>query len=460
MRSFYLMNARCRKVNAGSTNVTCRRQLPSKGKALLRCKRVPQPAHPFYILCFLIALFGFFLEPLRISIAMADPLCSALIGQKKAINVTAYGADPTGQNDSAPAFRAAVAAAGSNSVILVPPGTYSLASTTRAPCCSFVAQAVLVQNVKHVAIEGYGARLVLSPGLLQATAFRIDRSRDVCIEGLTLQGAIDRPNKETHVGLSISSVLQMTVNDIHFAGLMGTGIAGDWIVDGKFTNLTMDAVNQCLDIAYLRNVEIGSITGRGFNELTKTGSKCVSVVADPINHNYTGIDYPETKGVFVHDVSASGFAVGAYITSGVNFRFSHNYWHDNPGIANRAKGIGILISYIARGKYINEGFPVRNVVIDGDRFADNGMVTPGAAVWIDTRSVTNGDLLENITICNSVFSNNATLGVHVVSPEHLSGLSILGNNNRFGGPAQRRALGPNASRLSAASGTSDCSGRH
>ena len=388
--------------------------------------------------------------------AMADPLCLAVVGQKKATNVADYGADPTGRTDSAPAFRAAIAAAGSNSVILVPPGTYSLASTTRAPCCSFVAQAVLIQNANHIAIKGYGATLVLSPGMRQATAFRVDQSNDICIEGLTIRGAIDRPNRETHVGLSVSSVIRMTVEDVHFAGVMGTGIAGDWIVDSKFTNLVMDAVNQCLDIAYLRNVEVGPVTGKGFNELTKTGSKCVSVIADPINHNHTGIDFRETRGVFVHDVSASGFAVGAYIASGVDYRFSHNYWHDNPGIANRAKGIGILISYIARGKYRNQGFPVRNVVIDGDRFVDNGAVTPGAAVWIDTRSVASNDVLENITICNSVFTNNAAVGVHVVSPKHLSGLSILGNNNRFSGPAQRRALSPIASRLSIAKAASGC----
>jgi hypothetical protein len=339
--------------------------------------------------------------------------------ERKSIDVTAseYGADPTGVRDSAPAFRAALTH--SNTKIVIPAGTYRFQSTVKAPCCKAVnPTAVPVFNLTNFEIDGYGATIVVDPAISLSSAFFVFNCTDFIIHGLTIQGA-DHAKEVENTGFALQSDINFTLSDLHIAGNfggIGAGVAGDWLVNGAFDNIRMDAVGQCVDLAFLMNVTIQGIRARGAGPdgrsdgRGKVGSKCISVINDGPNAdaNATGVDFDETYGVTIKNVSATNFNVGAFLTTGQHYRLSGNHWYGNPGIAEKGvAGVGVLIRYNNGGLFSSVGHPPGDIVISGDTFVDNGLAHAGMAsdILIAANAITNSDMIRGITIKNSDFTN-------------------------------------------------------
>jgi hypothetical protein len=298
-----------------------------------------------------------------------------ILGNGPFVDVTFYGADPTGVRDSAPAFRSAVA---SNRKILVPPGTYLFSSTQSPPCCAQDNAAVLVQGLTNFEIDGYGATIIIDPSIVLSSAFAFDQDTNFVVRGLTIHGSRNGLSAgQENVGIAATSDVGFRFSDMHFTGNFGgegAAYEGDWLVNAVFENTQMDTVGQCADTAFLANVTFRNIraTGADTNAATTTGSigdKCISIINDNFNTaaNHSGLAFSETTGVTIDNVSATNFSAGANIASGLNFDLSNNHWYSNPGLG-AAKGLGVYIHYINGGSFSSVGVPPQNITIHGDTF--------------------------------------------------------------------------------------------
>lgn len=310
------------------------------------------------------------------------------------INVLDYGADPTGTNDSAPAFRAVM---GSNRKVFVPPGTYLFKTTQSPPCCAFDNPAVLVQSYTNFEISGYGATIVVDPTIALSSALHFDSDSNFSVGGLTIQGTRSGLSSgQENVGLTVSSSVNFSVNDIHMTGNFGgggAGLAGDWMVDGTFNNIRMDSVGQCFDFAYLLHVNIVQVVAYGADS-TQSGAegiKCMSFIQDPLNAatNNTGVTFPSgavasfTAAIAAttmtvtsptgtlavgQKVSGSGVAAGTYITalgSGTGGAGTYTVGVSQSvgseamtSVSNTSQGVNVRDSYatnFSTGAYVTAG---------------------------------------------------------------------------------------------------------
>jgi hypothetical protein len=392
--------------------------------------------------------------------------------ERKLIDVTAadYGADPTGVRDSAPAFRAAMMHP--DAKIVVPAGTYKFASTVKAPCCKAVnPTAVPVANLANFEIDGYGATIVIDPSISLSSAFFFFNSKDFAVRGLTVQGA-NHAEKAENSGFALQSDVNFRLSDLHITGNFGgqgTGIAGDWLVNGKFENIRMDAVGQCLDLAFLKDVTIQGIRARGAAwdgrsvGPGKVGSKCVSVISDGPNAdaNATGVKFDETYGVTINNVSATNFNVGAFLTTGKRYRLTGNHWYGNPGIAEKGvAGVGVMIRYNDSGLFSSVGHPPGDIVISRDTFSDNGLehTTLASDVMISANTITNSDMIRGIMIENSNFTNRnpkANAAIETNARDRIANVILY--SNRFSG-ANRTAVGRNLAPIASSAASPHTSG--
>ena len=372
------------------------------------------------------------------------------------INVVDKGADPTGRMDSAPAFRAAL---GSDRIIRVPPGTYLFNSTEPAPCCAHNPTAVLVRGLENFAIDGYGAKIVLGDPIAASTALHFHQDTNFVVRGLDIHGTRAGVNPEfENVGIALSSVVRFRIEDITISGNFGdngAGIAGDWMVDGFFNNIAMEAVGQCADVAFLQNVTFARLRANGAGHdgpslANSSGRKCFSIINDTPNKatNRTGVAFAETNAVRITDSSVTNFATGAYVASGSDIVFMRNRWYRNDGLA-RSPGIGILITFAGSGKFSSAGVPPRNIVIIGDVFVENGSNRPGYAIRINSKPIRNDDTIGTVTIENCVFKDNTRVAISSAIASKVSKLIIKGNE--FSGNKQSINIDDNAKTLVASS---------
>lgn len=387
-----------------------------------------------------------------ISAALTVTLFSALAyGQTPGTySVLDFGADPTGVADSAPAFTHAIA---SNRKIIVPPGTYLFKSTVQPPSCgarlvcAVDRPAVLVQNARNFSISGYGATINVDPSIAFSTAFLFLKAENFQIEGLTINGSrAGLVTKQVNVGISLFSAVDWTVRDINFAsgfGDNGAALSGSWLVNGRVLNNRMLGVGQCADFAFAMDLEIRGNFALGGGPSGVAGQKCLSFFFDGPNAatNNTGYAITQPDGVRIESNYVKNFANGLVIATGSHYKISGNVWDSNPGVAPNALGTGILIYYVNGGRFSSIGFPPSNIVIDGDSFLNNGTTVNGAGLLIDTNNITNSDLIQNVTIANSLFENNRTIGIYTSVAAHASNFVVYGNS--FSGPNQQISIDRN-----------------
>lgn len=382
--------------------------------------------------------------------AVATTLYSKL---KETVSVTDFGADPTGVNDSAPAFTSAIA---SNRKIIVPPGTYTFRSKVSPPSCvsNYVCAsddaAVLIQDQSNFVISGYGATINVAPNIALTTAFLFFRNNNFIIEGLTVNG--DRTGLTTgqeNVAITLFSNKNFEIKENYFAsgfGDNGAAFAADWLVNGKIHNNTMTNVGHCADFAFLKNVEIYSNYSTGYGTGGTAGVKCWSNIYDIPNvaTNNTGETITQTDGLYIHDNYATNFIQAVLLTSGRNVIQSHNRWENNPGQSPSAGGYGTLIYYVPTGSFASVGFPPSDILIDGDIIQSNGGTIAGAGVKISCVGIANSDVVKNITIVNSQFQDNSSTGIWTdCTAASGKASNIVAYGNTFSGVNQTTAIDNN-----------------
>lgn len=354
------------------------------------------------------------------------------------VNVIDKGADPTGVADSAPAWRAAM---GSNRRIIAPPGNYLFKSTQTAPCCAFGPPAVLVQSFSNFSIEAYGATIIVDPSIANSSAIMFANDSHFSTHGLTIQGnRTGLASSVENVGIALLSNVDFVLRDTHCSGNFGgtgTCFVGDWLVDGLIDHAEIDNSGICADFAYLKNFTYQNIRAHGADTTgaAGVGQKCFSLFTDSLNAatNSTGVSFTASDNVTVRGVNESNYAVGAAISTGSHLSFSGNTWQSNPGISG-VPGLGVYVFYNASGSFASTGAPVTDLTISGDRILNNGAITTGSGIFIDSSAIVNSDIIGPITIANSSLIGNANTGISLVTATSFKGLTLSGNN--FSGSAQ------------------------
>lgn len=371
----------------------------------------------------------------------------------------AGGADPTGTTDSAPAFQACM---GSNRRVLIPPGTYLFNSTQTAPCCAYDATAVLVQSFSNFVIDGAGATITIGSGIALSSAFQFDQDHNFVVKGLTITGnRTGLTSAQENAGIALSSDTNFTIEKVHFGpgfGGQGTGIAGDWMVNGAFRDLTFDGVGQCFDFGFALHLRfshfdaVGADTN-GLETSGHVGTKCFSLIWDSPNsaQNNTGITFPTTNvlpgptvrtqsdDILVSGGNVANFVEGGLVTTGTHLGFYGNDWHENPGLGG-SPGIGLLIDWLSS---FSLGVPPSDITIS-DNFVNNGSAVAGYALFISAAGISNSDTMGNILVTGSHFTNNSSVGINTDTASR----TLLPNfqmwSNTFSGALQTLGVGVNA----------------
>lgn len=295
-----------------------------------------------------------------------------------------------------------------------------------------------MQSQNNFEIEGYGATIKIANSIASPTptsAFHFDQDTNFSIKGLTIEGnrtGLNATQENTAFGLS--SVQNFVIKDIHYTGNYGgagAAIAGDWWINGTIENQTLDAGGQCLDVAYIQNVRFNGFKATGADNNGNTsptshGLKCFSVILDPPNasNNKTGVStLTETNGVTVTGFDVSNFDTGAYITTGKNYNFSGNVWHDNQGSGTTSKGLGM---YILNNSAVSQGSPPSYITIS-DAFQNNGATVTGAGIMLDTNGAAAGDITTGINITGSKFIGNNGPAIAASTTAGYSDIKIAAN---------------------------------
>lgn len=368
-------------------------------------------------------------------------------------NVVQLGADPTCTTDSAPAFRTAII---SGAIVQVPPGCYLFKSLQSAPCCAFNSPAVLVSGQTDFVIQGYGATIKMDNSITVAgsppSAFHFDQSSNFRVTGLAIEGNRTALNAgDENVAIGLSSDINFEFEDIFATGNYGGNgaiFAGDWLVNGSFNRIYGGKLGQCYDLAFLLHVRIGQTHGIGADtngtiSQTNVGQKCLSIVYDVPNvaQNKTGTAFSDTSDVTVTGFDASNFNTGAFISSGNAINLYGNAWHDNPGTAAAAGGIGVLIQFTNGGNFTSVGHAPSHIQIN-DFIYNNGAQQPGSGVLIAANAVTAGNLITDITVGGNVSNNNNT-GVDADTANNSKLTNVLVTVNVGPDVTQTTALGAN-----------------
>jgi hypothetical protein len=365
------------------------------------------------------------------------------------VSVSWWGAQVPG-TDAAVAIRAAL---GSNRTILIPPGTYTMKSQSRAPCCALDPANVLVQGLSNFEILGYGAVLTTDNSNNFTSWLHVDTSHHWSLKGITCLGnRTGLSPVQENACFTLTSDSYFTVRDINATGNWGgesTISAGDWLSYGLIDNVKGNAVGQCFDYGFVQDLTISNVfavgaDANGRQGATQVGWKCLSITYDPPNasQNRSAVAFPDpsiTSHLTVTGFDASNFRQGWMVNSGNYFLFSGNKWHDNPGLVSKGEsGIGGYLVYIPGA---STGYPPGNIAVNGDVYANNGMTQPGAGILLGAGTISNGDIIKNVIITNSIFDNNASFGIETDAAVSKFA-NVVVESNVFSGGAQVAPVGP------------------
>jgi hypothetical protein len=368
------------------------------------------------------------------------------------VSVAWWGASPTAL-DSAPAFQAA---GGSNRVIFVPPASscYVFNSIPNQPYSTLNATSVWWKGFSNFKLDGYGACIKAGPKIIALyNMILFDQDSDFVTQGLQFFGTQNAPwvtPAMENSAISMMSVVYATFRDLNFPGNwggVGAPFVGDYIVNSVFGNINMPTVGLCFDVAFLLNVTMEKITAVGSDGSTGRGAKCLSIIYDtrnPPQLNKTGYTITDTDGFRFINSDISNFENPAIISSGLNYYFSGNRWHDNP-----TKGSASILFYYFNGNpYSSVGHPIQNVIVNGDNFLNNGTAGGVMALGIGASQINNSDIMRGFTVTNSLFSNNNDTAIGADTSRHIENIDIR-SSNRFFGNSQKTALNENLIRLGA-----------
>jgi hypothetical protein len=348
------------------------------------------------------------------------------------------------------AVNAFTAAMGSNRKIVCPAGTYTFDHVrSNRPATTLNFTSVYLHKLSNFELDCEGANIL--PGAnLEASAraanggvgvayglFEFDQDTDFTVHGFRFGGDYHSTAVQ-NTAFALMSDQKFAFKNINFSGNwggLGNPFVGDWNVDGTFSDLYMPKVGICFDTGFLLRVSFRRIRAVGSDGATGSGVKCFSSIYDVPNltgggSNHTGLIINDTYGVSYTDNDVSNFGQPVNIVTGHGYTFKGNHWRDNPGtnVLLAPQSSVIFIGYAAAGRYPSTGHPPGMITIDSDVFENNGSTI--SVIKVDSSQITNSDVIEGITIANSIFKNNGTGSDAVIScpsANHLRNVATSGN---------------------------------
>lgn len=222
-----------------------------------------------------------------------DVMDSQLVAPPKidliAANVLLFGADPTGNRDSAPAINAAIAFAQKTGLkVYIPPGTYQ------------VNQHIIVNNVT---IEGAGNWYTI-------------------IKGHEVTLSAPAPDGSLHTGVGFYSATGGS-NNVHLSGFAIEGDVRDRVdtdqvngIGGAFNNSTFDSL-------YIQHTKAGIWLDGPMTNDKFTNNMIVDQTADGINF-HTGVTDSVASNNFIRNTGDDGMAMWSQTTEDADDTFDHN----------------------------------------------------------------------------------------------------------------------------------------
>ena len=226
-----------------------------------------------------------------------DLLDSELVGPTRhrdepAVNVQRFGADPTGQRDSADAFDTAIAFAKQwHREVYLPPGTYQ------------VNRHILVDNVT---IEGAGNWYTIVKG-----------------HQVTLSTPLPDGSVHTGVGFYGKYVADGGSSNVHLSGFAIEGDVRERIDSDQVNGIGGSLSNSTIEGLYIHHTKVGMWLDGPMSNLRIRDNIIVDQIADGINF-HTGVTDSVVANNFVRNTGDDALAMWSDKIEDANNTFDHN----------------------------------------------------------------------------------------------------------------------------------------
>jgi hypothetical protein len=213
-------------------------------------------------------------------------------GDEPAVNVQRFGADPTGQRDSADAFDTAIAFAKQwHRAVYLPPGTYQ------------VNRHILVDNVT---IEGAGNWYTIVKG-----------------HQVTLSTPLPDGSVHTGVGFYGKYVADGGSSNVHLSGFAIEGDVRERIDSDQVNGIGGSLSNSTIEGLYIHHTKVGMWLDGPMSNLRIRDNIIVDQIADGINF-HTGVTDSVVANNFVRNTGDDALAMWSDKIEDANNTFDHN----------------------------------------------------------------------------------------------------------------------------------------
>ncbi|MEV6005958.1 glycosyl hydrolase family 28-related protein [Streptomyces sp. NPDC051976] len=209
-----------------------------------------------------------------------------------AANVLAFGADPTGRRDSAPAIDRAIAFAKRTHLkVYIPPGTYQ------------VNRHIIVDDVT---IEGAGSWYTI-------------------IKGHQVDLATPAPDGSVHTGVGFygKDAAVGGSSNVHLSGFAIEGDVRERIDTDQVNGIGGALSDSSIEGLYIHHTKVGMWFDGPMSHLTISGNTIADQIADGINF-HTGVSDSTVSDNFVRNTGDDGLAMWSEKTEDTRDTFTHN----------------------------------------------------------------------------------------------------------------------------------------
>lgn len=246
-----------------------------------------------------------------------------------AVNVLAFGADPTGRRESADAFDRAVAYARRvDRTLYLPPGTYQVNRHI---------------TVDDVTIAGAGSWYTVLKG------------REVALDTPAPDGSV-----HTGVGFYGRDAADGGSSDVHLSGFAVEGDVRERI-DTDQVNAVGGALNHStVDGLYLHHTKVGLWFDGPMTDLRVTDTVIADQIADGLNF-HTGVTHSAISNSFIRNTGDDALAMWSEATANAHNTFDHNTVQ-SPVLANGIAlygGADLTVSHNLIADPVREGSAIQ-----------------------------------------------------------------------------------------------------
>jgi hypothetical protein len=262
-----------------------------------------------------------------------DLVDSELVGPPRvrlvAANVLAFGADPTGRRDSAPAIDRAIAFARRHHLtVYIPPGVYQ------------VNRHIIVDDVT---IEGAG------------NWYTIMRGREVALGSPAPDGSV-----HTGVGFYGRGAAEGGSANVHLSGFAIEGDVRERIDTDQVNGIGGAMSDSTIDGLYIRHTKVGIWFDGPMRDVRVTNTTIVDQIADALNF-HTGVTDSLVRDTFVRNTGDDALAMWSDRIANADNTFDHNTVQ-TPTLANGIAlygGTDLTVSHNLIADPIREGSAIQ-----------------------------------------------------------------------------------------------------